>query len=163
MRRPGTQSEWEQRRMIAANMFEQNLKTKVIAASLSVDDQTVRRWRRCFAAGGREALLASKHHGRPPRMTRPQKQQLTELLIKGPAQCGFPHHYLWTQQLIAELIHREFGIRYHHDHVGVILHKIGFTHQKPMRRAKERDETRIQTWRSQTWPDILKKTPPATV
>jgi transposase len=162
MRRPGTQSEWEQKRMIAANMFEQKLQTKIIAVSLAVDEQTVRRWRRWFIAGGRDALLASKHHGRPPRMTRQQKQKLAELLIKAPADCGFLQHHLWTQQLIAELIHREFAIRYHHDHVGVILHKIGFTHQKPMRRAKERDEARIQIWRSQTWPEILKKTPPAT-
>jgi transposase len=149
--------------MIAANMFEQKLETNLIAASLAVDDQTVRRWRRSFMAGGRDALLASKHHGRPPRMTQQQKQQLTELLIKAPADCGFPRHHLWTQQLIADLIHREFGIRYHHDHVGVILHAIGFTHQKPMRRAKERDEARIETWRTETWPQILKKTPQVTV
>jgi transposase len=162
MRRSGTQSEWEKRRLIGANMFEQKLSTAVISASLEVDDQTVRRWRRQFNSGGRDALRARKHHGRPPRMTQQHKQQLAQLLLKEPAQCGFPQHHLWTQQLIADLIRREFGIIYHHDHVGVILHKIGFTHQKPMRRAKERDEARIEAWRSQTWPDILKKTPPAT-
>jgi transposase len=162
MRRPGTQLEWEQRRMIAANMFEQKLSAMLIASSLEVDDQTVRRWKREFDAAGREGLLARKHHGRPARMTPQHKEQLAQLLLKTPAECGFAHHHLWTQQLIADLIDREFGISYHHDHVGVILHEMGFTHQKPMRRAKERDQARIESWRSRTWPDILKKTPQAT-
>lgn len=144
--------------MIAANMFEQKLTTSTIAASLEVDDQTVRRWRRQFNARGRQGLQARKHEGRPARMTLEQKQQLSQLLLKTPMECGFDK-YLWTQQLIADLIGREFGICYHHDHVGVILRDLGFTHQKPMRRAKERDEARIEAWRSEVWPEILKKTP----
>lgn len=139
-------------------MFEQSLPAVVIAASLEVDDQTVRRWRRKFDDQGREGLKFRKHRGRPPRMNPQQKEQLSELLIKSPSDCGF-HKYLWTQQLIADLIQREFGISYHHDHVGVILHDLGFTHQKPMRRAKERDEARIENWRNQVWPELLKKTP----
>jgi transposase len=146
--------------MIAANMFEQKLATKIIAASLQVDDQTVRQWRRLFNGRGREGLQSRKHKGRPPRMSLQQKQQLSELLLKTPAACGFDR-YLWTQQLIADLILREFGIPYHHDHVGVILQELGFTHQKPMRRARERDEAGIEAWRREVWPEILKKTPPA--
>jgi len=147
--------------MIAANMFEQKLTTSTIAASLKVDDQTVRRWRRQFNAQGRQGLQARKHEGRPARITLEQKQQLSQLLLKTPMECGFDK-YLWTQQLIADLIGREFGISYHHDHVGVILRELGFTHQKPMRRAKERDEARIQAWRSEVWPALLKKTPQPT-
>jgi transposase len=148
--------------MTAANMFEQGLKTAVIVASLKVDDQTVRRWRRTFLAKGREGLRLRKHAGRPPRLTPQQKQQLAELLLKTPVECGFAGRYLWTQQLIAELIAREFdGITYHHDHVGVILRELGFTHQKPARRARERDEAKIEAWRRQTWPALLKKAPRA--
>lgn len=144
--------------MIAANMFEQGLTTDVIVGSLKVDDQTVRRWRRSFNSGGREALLSRKHKGRPSRMNEQQKQELKQWLLKTPMECGF-QKYLWTQQLIADLIQREFGISYHHDHVGAILHDMGFTHQKPTRRAKERDEVAIERWRTQVWPELLKKTP----
>jgi transposase len=160
MRRPGSQSDWEKLRLIAANMFEQELASDVIAASLHVDDQTVRRWRRMFRAGGADALRARKHAGRPPRMSAAQKQQLCQLLLSGPGACGFVK-YLWTQQLIADLIAREFGISYHHDHVGLILKDLGFTHQKPMRRARERDEARIQAWRTTQWPALQKKVPRA--
>jgi transposase len=161
MRRHGSQAEWEKLRLIAANMFEQGLANDVIAASLKVDDQTVRRWKRLWNAGGRAALLSRKHAGRPMRMNAQQRQKLSQLLLKTPGEHGFAK-YLWTQELIAQLIEREFGISYHHDHVGVILREMGFTHQKPTRRAKERDETRIETWRRQVWPEILKKTAPAT-
>jgi transposase len=160
MRRQGSPSEWEKLRLIAANMFEQGLATGVIAAALKVDDQTVRRWRRVYNAKGRQGLLSRKHAGRPCRMSQEQKQQLSALLLKKPVECGLDR-YLWTQQLIADLIEREFGISYHHDHIGVILKELGFTHQKPMRRARERDEARIEGWRSQVWPELLKKTLPA--
>jgi len=147
--------------MIAANMFEQGLTTSVIVESLKVDDQTVRRWRRRFDALGRDGLRSRKHAGRPPRLTQQQKEQLAELLLKTPQECGFEGRYLWTQQLIADLIQREFGVDYHHDHIGVILKRIDFTHQKPARRARERDEARIQAWRREVWPALLKKVPNA--
>jgi transposase len=137
-------------------MFEQKLASAVIATSLRVDDQTVRRWRRIFQAQGRDGLLARKHAGRPSRLTSQQKSRLAELLVKTPGECGLERH-LWTQQLIADLIAREFGVSYHHDHVGVILGELGFTHQKPARRAKERDEARIEAWREKHWPALLKK------
>ena len=46
---------------------------------------------------------------------------------------------------------------YHHVHVGVVLRAIGFTHQKPARRAKERDAARVEAWRREAWPALLKK------
>lgn len=144
--------------MIAANMFELELKTAVIASSLGVDDQTVRQWRRRWQAGGRGALRSSRLGGRRPRLDNAQKAKLGELLLKTPAECGFDK-YLWTQQLIANLIQREFGVSYHHDHVGVILKQLQFTHQKPAARAKERDEQKIQAWRQEAWPALLKKVP----
>jgi transposase len=160
MRKKGTREEWDRVRDIAANMFDQDQSPAEIARSLGVDDQTVRAWRRAWRAGGRAALFSRKPPGRPARLTDAQRAQLATLLVEQtPAQCGFDR-YLWTQQLIADLIAREFGVSYHHDHVGVILREIGFTHQKPARRAVERDGAAIDAWRRDAWPALLKKTPP---
>jgi transposase len=142
-------------------MFEQKLSTAQISASLKVDDQTVRRWRRVYVLGGRDGLLSSKHPGRTARLDAAQRAKLTELLLKTPKECGL-NRYLWTTQLIADLIQREFGVAYHHDHVGRLLGAMGFTHQKPARRARERDEKRIETWRLEVWPALLKKAPRTT-
>jgi transposase len=161
MRKKGTARELERTRMIAANMFDQKLATAQIAAALEVDGQTVRHWRRLYNKGGREALKMNPHPGRPPLLSDADRARLAQLLLKTPAQCGFDK-YLWTTQLVADLIEREFGVTYHHDHVGVILGAMGFTHQKPARRSRERDEQKIQTWRHEVWPALLKKVPTAT-
>lgn len=147
--------------MTAANMFEQGLGAAVVAASLGVDDQTVRRWRRVYGARGRDGLRSSPHPGGRARLTDAQRGRLAELLVGPPAGCGFAGRHLWTQQLIADLVEREFGVRYHHDHVGVILKALGFTHQKPARRARERDEAKVEAWRREYWPALLKKVPGA--
>jgi transposase len=162
MRTPGSAEELERNRMIAANMFEQGLKAVQVARSLEVDDQTVRRWRRVYTLKGREGLRGRKHPGRPPRLNLEQKEQLRQWLLKTPQEVGFADKHLWTTQLIADLIQREFGVDYHHDHVGTMLHAMGFTHQKPARRAQERDEAKIAAWRREVWPDLLKKVPTTT-
>ena len=105
-----------------------------------------------------EGLRSRGHPGRPPRLTGGQRQRLGELLLEAPAGCGFDK-YLWTRQLIADLILREFGVSYNNDHVGVVLKALGFTHQKPARRARERDEAKIEAWRREAWPALLKKVP----
>jgi transposase len=52
---------------------------------------------------------------------------------------------------------RIFQVRYHPDHVGKLLHSLGFSHQKPERRAVERDEEAIATWRRKAWARIKKR------
>lgn len=162
MRRKGSAAEWDRVRAIAANMFDDGKEPAEIARHLGVAAQTVREWRRDYRDGGRAALRSAKPPGRPPKLSAAHREALAELLERTPGECGFPGKYLWTQQLIADLIAREFGVPYHHDHVGVILRAIGFTHQKPARRAKERDAARVEAWRREAWPALLKKVPRAT-
>jgi len=145
-------------RNIAANMIDEAKEPAEIARLLKVDDQTVRAWRRIYRKTGRAGLASRKAPGRPTELGPQEREHLAELLLKTPAECGFDK-YLWTQQLIADLIQREFNVSYHHDHVGVILHQLGFTHQKPTRRARERNEEKIEAWRRETWPALLKKVP----
>lgn len=159
MRKKGGAAEWDRVRAIAANMLDDGLTPAVIARHLGVAAQTVRQWRRDYRAGGRKALRSAKPTGRPAKLSAARRAALAEMLGRTPAECGFADKHLWTQQIIADLILREFGVSYHHDHVGVILHDLGFTHQKPMRRAQERDEARIEAWRRETWPALLKKVP----
>jgi transposase len=157
MRKKGSPAEWERVRNIAANMIDRGDAPADIAKALGVAAQTVREWRRDYRAGGRAALASGKATGRPAKLAADQRGRLAELLVRPPAECGFAGRHLWTQQLIADLILREFGVAFHHDHVGVILRAIGFTHQKPMRRARERDEAKVDAWRREAWPALFKK------
>ena len=64
------------------------------------------------------------------------------------------------QACVAELVQRRFGVDYHVDHVGRLLHDLDCSPQLPTRHAVERDEAVIQGWVRETWPRV-KKTPAA--
>ena len=59
--------------------------------------------------------------------------------------------------MVQDLIRRCFGVEYHVDYVGTLLHKLGWSVQKPTLRARERDEAAIARWRSAR---IRRPTPP---
>ncbi|EMN44860.1 winged helix-turn helix [Leptospira weilii str. LNT 1234] len=73
--------------------------------------------------------------------------------MKGPISNGYPNE-LWSTYRVSEIIRKEFGVTYHQDYVGTLLHQLGFSYQKPKRRALERDEKAIETWKTKTWPDM---------
>ena len=80
------------------------------------------------------------------------------MILSGPLAHGWKTD-LWTTTRIANLIKTEFGISYHRDHVGRLLHQLGLSWQKPKRRAAERDEKEIQRWIKEEWHRIKKKSP----
>jgi transposase len=60
---------------------------------------------------------------------------------------------------IALVIERLTGVRYHPAWVWAVLHhRLGWTAQRPRRRAAERDQAAIDRWVKERWPAI-KQTP----
>jgi transposase len=157
MSRPiGSPEELERRRSRAIELVEQGERPTAIARFLGVDRSSLYRWRQC-AAQGSAALAARPHPQRPCRLSDDQLQQLEELLCQGAPVHGFLNA-LWTTARVAEVIHRQFKIRFHHDHVGRFLReRLGWTPQKPRRRARERDEAAILNWQVKEFPRIAKE------
>jgi transposase len=118
---------------------------------------SVMRWRNARARGGQKALRVRFSPGRPPRLTTAQKRRLVKILLKGAAGNGYRTD-LWTLQRITDVIDNRFGVRYHRSHVARLLHGLGWSCQKPERRALERDEAAIRRWKKEEWPRV-KKTP----
>lgn len=90
-----------------------------------------------------------------------QKQQLVTILKEGPSRAGFSTD-LWTTARVAKVVRKKFRISYHPDHVGRILHDLGFSPQKPQQVAREQDTAAVERWRKQDWPRIKKKPGDAT-
>src|SRR5882724_3894271 len=80
-------------------------------------------------------------------------------LRNGPRAHGFSTD-LWTLPRVAELIARLTRVRHHPGHVWRLLRRLGWSLQRPTRRARERDEPAIKTWKTRRWQQ-LKKTPGA--
>lgn len=123
---------------------------------MKVEARSVRRWKAAHRAGGKKALQAVVASGRPPKLAPEQRQRLEKQLLRGATAAGFATD-LWTCPRVAEHIERTFGLRYHVDHIGRLLHAMNWSPQKPTRKAMERDEEGIRQWVKQVWPAIKKK------
>jgi transposase len=117
---------------------------------------SVKRWKVAWKKGGVEAVAAKSNPGRTPRLSASQKRQLEKILLRGPLKAGYANE-LWTCPRVAEVIQRLFGVRYHVDYVGTLLHKLGWSPQKPEQRARERDEEAVARWRRENLPRLKKE------
>lgn len=156
MRTKGTAAELEVRRRIAARLFTEDVTLADIARCVDASVSSVRRWKKAWKTGGAAALAAKPHPGPRAKLSQDQQEQLCDLLVAGARASGYDTD-LWTCRRVTALIERHFGIAYHFNHVGRILHALGFSPQKPLRRARERDEEAIERWRRQDWPRIKKR------
>lgn len=147
----------ERRRFEAVRLLEKSdLNQSEVARRLQVCRQTVNRWADEFRAGGPEALNKAGRAGRRPGLTAADRERLQELLLQGPERLGYETP-LWTCARVAHLIDDEFGVDYHPGHVWKILDDLGWSCQRPVGRARERNEEAIRRWRRVEWPAIKKK------
>ncbi len=150
----------EKRRLEAVRLVvEKGLSQSEAARRVKAAQQSVSRWvgehRKRGAAGLRQAERA----GRKPLLDAVQLERLVSLLLQGPEAHGFPTP-LWSCPRVARLIADEFGVRYHEGHVWKILRTLNWSPQRPVGKARERNEEAIRTWKRQTWPRIKKKPEP---
>jgi len=143
------------RRVIAVELLEDGKLLTEVADLLKVSVSSLKRWKKAFRQGGLAALAPKRHPGPKQKLSAAQRRRLREILLHGPRAAGFSTE-LWTCRRVAEVVQQEFGISYHPDHLGRILHDLGFSPQKPQQRARERDEEAIARWRKQDWPRIKK-------
>lgn len=155
MRPSGSPAQLEARRLRAAKHLRAGKTLVEVAKIVKASVSSVSRWRDALEQGGLEALKAKPHPGRTPRLSDHEKQRLVKTLTRGARKAGYPTD-LWTCKRVAEVIEEQFGVTYHVDYVGTLLHKLGWSPQKPEQRARERDETAIVQWRKQDWPRIKK-------
>jgi len=107
---------------------------------------------------GRSGADGQTPSGRKARLSVAKRKKLIRLLKQGPGAHGYETD-LRTLPRVAEVIHKQFGVRYDPAHVWRILNTLGWSCQKPERRARERDEERIARWQKQDWPHLKKSAP----
>jgi len=155
MRPVGSPAELERRRLRAMALVQDGHSLNDVARRIGCNASSVMRWRDAVRRWGQQALRPKPAPGRPPRLTRRQKQRLVKYLLQGPLAHGYQTD-LWTTLRVAEVIRGKFGIDYHRDHVGRLLHAWEWTCQKPEKRATQRNEEAIEAWKKRKWPRIKK-------
>jgi transposase len=144
------------RRVRAARLLLKGEKPAKVAELVGAPRQTVYRWLDVLREGGIEALREMSKGGRPSQLSLEHLAELREALLAGPMANGYATD-LWTLKRVRLLIEKRFGVSYSDVHVWRILGAMGFSSQKPEKRAIERDEQAVLHWKKKTWPAIKKK------
>ena len=138
-------------------MLKRKVSQADVARELGVSRQAVSLWAKQLAeVNGAIGKLKAKALGRPKRLGPEQCELLSRMLVAGALQAGFPTE-LWTVKRVRVLVAREFGVEYTNSGCWELLRSLGFSPQKPEKRATQRDELAILQWKRKTWPALKKK------
>ena len=142
------------RRLRAAELFAAGVRQAEVARHLEVSAQAVSVWHARWKEGGTDGLRSRGPSGPAPRLSDAQLAKVEQALLEGATSHGFIGE-LWTLDRVASLIQRLTGVQHHPAHVWALLHhRLGWTVQRPKRRAAERDQAAIDRWVKQRWPAI---------
>lgn len=147
----------EARRIAGARMLKSKVAQAEVARELGVSRQAVSVWARQLAeVKGAVGKLKAKRLGRPKRLDATQCESLSRTLVAGALQAGFATE-LWTVKRVRAVVKREFGVQYSQSGCWELLRSLGFSPQKPEKRATQRNEQAIVEWKRKTWPALKKK------
>ena len=144
--------ELEARRKAAGRLFTRGKTAYYIEQKFGISSTTAKEWRSRW----KEGTLEAQPQGRTSLLTTLQRKTLRTNILKGPEAQGYATQ-LWTIGRVTDLIKKTERVRYKPRSVWHLLHALGFSSQKPARRAKERDEKAIKEWKDKKWPLLLKK------
>lgn len=140
--------------MRAVALFEAGARQVDVVTELGVSAQTASRWYHRWRVGGRNALAGAERLGRTARLSDAQVAEVEAALLSGPKANGFATD-MWTLARVAQVVERLTGVRYSQSQTWLILRqRLGWTRQRPARRAVERDDEAIEQWVKRDWPRI---------
>jgi len=146
------------RRVVRA-VLNEGLSKAEAARVFGVSRTSVHAWLNLYDEHGLDGLTP-KRTGRPRGGGQLKGWQAANIVNtikdKCPDQLKLPFA-LWTREAVRDLIHIKFGIRYGLGMVGRLLRRWGFTPQKPVTRAYERDDAKIRAWIQDEYPALRRR------
>lgn len=141
-------------RIQAVKAVREGQSVQSVADAYGVNIRSVFRWLSDYSNGGQKALQAKPIPGRPRKLSGGQMSWLASTVRRHTPQQYQFEFALWTLQLIGEVIHRRFGIRLSRSAVGRAMNALGFTPQRPLYRATQRDAVLVERWQREEFPAI---------
>lgn len=126
------------------------------AQIVGVGRRTLQDWIFRFRQNGLKGLVKGPYLGRRPKLSPDQLRELAQLIERGPENAGLDTG-VWTAPLVARMVNKLFGIRYHPDHMRKILRRLGFTVQLPRRELSRADPVDQSRWLTQELAVLKKK------
>jgi transposase len=130
---------------------------EIIAKTLGYHRSAVYQWLKRYETAGIEGLKYQKIPGKQPKLSRAQKQKIFDIVTsKNPLQLKFAFA-LWTRAMVKDFILDQFAISLSEVSVGRLLHELGLTPQRPLRRAYQQNPERVTYWLREEYPAIQKE------
>lgn len=155
MRPHGKPQTLEKRRRLAVRLLKQGHTYRSVAQELNASLSSVVRWYQAYKKNGRKGLKPTPNTGRPCLLSGYQKKSLVRVLVKGPLEAGYSTD-LWTLKRIGQIVQKNFRVRYCTGNLWNLMNDLGWSCQKPQKRARERREQAIRYWKHHVWPHIKK-------
>lgn len=147
----------EQIRIRAVQQVQAGESPEGVIKALGFARACIYNWLARYRAGGWQGLRTGSRSGRPKKLSGTQIRWIYRTIRdKDPRQLKFSFA-LWTRAMVASLIKRQFGVKLSRTSVGRLLHQLGFTCQKPLYRAYQRDTELVKQWKEQVFPEIQKR------
>lgn len=150
--------ELERRRLRAGRLLLKGMSQAEVARRVGVGRSTVCGWQKRLSVEGLEGLRASGLRGRPGSADERVRRDLKKVLLKGALASGFATE-MWTLGRVRSVLEEQFAVKLSESQISRVLGEMGFSCQRPARRALQRDEQAVRQWKTKRWP-ALKKTLP---
>lgn len=156
-KKSGDLDTWRRAKAVSGYLAKKSVLS--LAAELDVTRGSINRWLQWYNARGAEGLRTKKSIGRTSRLNLLQREALAKLIDLGPVACGFSSG-MWTGAIVANLIHKQFGIVFHNRSVPRLLGEMGFSLQRPRKRLARADKEKQAHWERVRFPALKKKRSP---
>ena len=114
-------------------------------------------WLRHYREQGLQGVETRTAPGAQPLITAQMDQWLRETVLHStPVEHGYDT-VLWTRTILAELLHREFGVQVSGRTVSLHLSQLGLSYQKPRYRASEQDPKEVEHFLKVKFPAIQRQ------
>jgi len=147
----------EEIRIRAVERVQAGESPETVIKTLGFSRACIYNWLARYRSGGWHALRTGVRSGRPKKITGPQMKWVYKTIRdKDPRQLKFSFA-LWTRKMVADLIKRQFSLKLSPPSVGRLLAQLGFSCQKPVYRAYQRNPELVQKWKENEFKQIQKR------
>ena len=145
----------ECRRLEAGRLFARGRSQAEIAKKYAVTPAAACKWHALWKKKGTRGLLSKGKTGKDPKLSEKKKKELKKILLEGPKKSKYRTDF-WTLGRIRAIAKKRLRVSLGQTSVWRTVVSLGFSCQKPEKRAKERNEKAISDWKLIEFPKLKK-------
>ena len=141
----------------AIKQIQSGVSVEKVMEGMGVSRSAIFNWLSLYRSGGWGALKSNKRGGRPKKINGEVMSWIYMVVTnKQPDQMSFPFA-LWTAKLVGKALEQHWGIKLSRWSVSRVMHQLGLSPQKPLRRAYQQKPELVEEWKINYLPELKEK------